>query len=402
MRFSPLKLGAGLSRLSWSFIEFFTLAAVFFLPFSKSIAEAAIGAAIGLWILRKFPWDEPWPRIPRIFLVCYGFFLAVTAISVLQAAPHELATALRGLGKWLKFLAIFSLAFDYFEDGKRTSKLTAVFLLSLTLTVADGFWQMLAGQDLVKGYFAAPGRFVRMGGPMPSPNDLAAFLLLGLPVLFFLWKEKKTWSPSSAGLAALFVVLGVAFVSTLSRGAFLALFAASAFYLLCTQKKKTLWLLLLLPAVLFVSPILRYNFFGSLAAKDITIGERLDMWQVAFRMIRLHPLLGNGVNLFGEKYASFSRVPTIYKGYAHNCYLQMAAEIGILGLIAFVVPFFVFLPKAILEDDGRSAFKSGLLVGIPAYLLQSGLDTNFYALQAAIIFWVLWGMTAVLAKAPDA
>ncbi len=396
MNLSPLHLSPRLSRASWFFIEFFALFTIFLLPFSKSAAEIGITVCLILWVFRKFPWDEPFPRA-RIVNAAYALFFLLTVLSLAHVSPELRATAFHGLEKWAKHLLIFFMALDYFRDKKRTERFIGVFLISTALLCADGFIQMLTGHDFVKHNAAdIPGRLVRMQASLNSPNDLAAFLLLGLPVVFFLWLEEKKWSLKSTAMAALLTVMGVAFITTLSRGALLALLISAVFYALAKRKRKILWLLPVLPAIFLLSPMLRYNFIGSLGTKNITVLERLELWKTALRMIQAHPLVGNGVNLFVEKYASFSGTVTQYKGYAHNCYLQMAAEIGIPGLLVFLVPLLAVLPKAIFGSSQKTALQAGLLVGIPAFLLQAALDTNFYALQAAMLFWWFWGMCCAL------
>ena len=399
MKLSSLSLNPRLSGISWNFIEFFTLTTIFFLPFSKSIAEIGIITSLLLWLLRKFPYGEKFPTAPLV-TAAYAVFFGFVLLSLIQVPPTLWPTGIRGVLKWAKHLAIFFMALDYFKDAKRTQRFAWVFLASMTVTCLDGFYQMFTGFDFIKHYSAdIPGRLVRMQGPLSSPNDLAAFLIIGLPMIFFAWMEEKTWSLKSAVLAALTALFGVAFASTLSRGAMLALFISSVFYALCAQKKKALWLLAVIPAIVLASPMLRYNFISSLGPKDITVGERLKMWGTCLRMIQEHPILGNGVNLFAEKFNLFSEMAKSYKGYAHNCYLQMAAEIGIPGLLAFLLPLVFILLPAVLKNSAalqKSWLKSSLLVGIPAFLLQSALDTNFYALQAAMLFWLFWGLCAAI------
>ncbi len=398
MRLSPLSLNPRLSTVSRHFIEFFSLAAVFLLPFSKSAAEIGVWTALVLWVLRKFPWNEKFPRVPHCGAAAAVFF-AFVLLSII-GVPHEMrASALRGAGKWLKYLGIFFMAADLFSDRRRAGRFAGAFLISMALVCADGLFQMAAGRDLIKGYSVdIPGRFVRMQGPFSSPNDLAAFFLVALPLAFFYWMREEKWTVKSAGFAVLLALFGVCFISTLSRSAFLGLVAAAAFYALWGRRKKILLLTALVPAVLWISPMLRYNFFGSLALKDITVGERLEMWRVTLRMIQAHPWLGNGINTYTESFSSFASAASTFRGYAHNCYLQMAAEIGLPGLIAFLAPFAFILPAEIKRDHahGHDPLKTALLIGIPAYLAMSALDTNFYALQAAVMFWFFWGMLNAL------
>src|SRR3989338_6521568 len=100
MKFSPLKLGPKLSRVSWLFIESFSLAALFFLPFSKSVSEITLLVALVLWALRKWPWDERFPTI-KPFAAAYILFLIFAVLSLIHVPYEHWDTALRGIWKWI-------------------------------------------------------------------------------------------------------------------------------------------------------------------------------------------------------------------------------------------------------------------------------------------------------------
>jgi hypothetical protein len=71
-----------------------------------------------------------------------------------------------------------------------------------------------------------------------------------------------------------------------------------------------------------------------LARRDVLIGNgRAEMWRMAGQMVLASPLVGQGPNTFkswwladGPRYMAF--------GHAHNLYLNLAAETGLVGLAA--------------------------------------------------------------------
>ncbi len=228
MKLVWLRLGPRLSAVSWFFIELFSLVALFFLPFSKSVSDIAIIIALSLWFLRKIPWDEKFPSI-RPCNASYGVFLVLVLLSLFRVPSADLAIGLRGLFKWLKFLGIFFMFFEYARDKGRVGRLVAVFLASTALLCLNGFYQMSFGHDLIKHYSVdAPGRFVRMQSSLGSPNGLACFLIAALPVVFYLWLKHGKWDAKgclAAGLLALFSValaLTRQDVPTLDRAQFAA------------------------------------------------------------------------------------------------------------------------------------------------------------------------------------
>lgn len=396
MPYLRLKLGPRLSAVSWAFIELFSLLAVFFLPFSKSVAETGIYVALVLWVLRKFPWSEPFPSL-RPSNAAYVIFLVIVAASLLRV-PHELmATGARGFFKWLKFVGIFFLFLEMAADATRRQRLVATFLASTALLTLNGFYQMWSGVDLVKHYAVdIPGRLIRMRSSLGSPNDLAAFLMAAMPVAFAAWLGEKRWTPRSALYLTLLALFSVAFILTFSRAAFLSLVLVSAYYVLRYSSKRTaLALGIVLAVVIFSSETLLKNYVTSLNPSDITIGERLRFWQATWDMIRERPFFGNGVNMYYQLFPKFAGAGETYRGYAHNCYLQMWSEIGLFGLLAFLYPFVILVGEEFFRRSGPEfGLKQALAVSLSALLLQSFFDTNFYGLQTAFIFWMLWGVFA--------
>lgn len=393
MRIPRLTLGPRLSSVSWFFIELFCLAALFFLPFSKSAAEIAVFTALGLWLLRKLPWNEPFPVI-RPATAAYAIFLLIVAASLIRVPQELFWTGARGLFKWLKFVGLFFMFSELARDPARLKRFVQVFLGSVLVLALNGFYQLWAGVDLIKGYSVdIPGRVVRMRSSMGSPNGLAAFLLAAIPLALAGWLSEKRWTRAGTLYAALLALSAVCFTLTFSRSAFLALLAVGTVYILRYSKKRTALAIAAVVAItLFSSETLFKNYVSSLNPSDITVGERLRFWAVTWDMIRERPFFGNGVNMYYQLFGDFAPATETYRGYAHNCYLQMWSEIGLFGLAAFLYPFLILVSEEFFSRS-TAAFgpKQALAVALFALLVQSFFDTNFYALQTAMLFWMLWG-----------
>src|SRR6185436_6076540 len=108
-----------------------------------------------------------------------------------------------------------------------------------------------------------------------------------------------------------------------------------------------------------------------------SVNERVESARESFRMIRQSPWLGLGVNTYAKneplnKGAGIK----IDNQYAHNGYLQMASEIGFVGLVAFLsifAYFFYALFKTMRQiPDRQLQFSlSALFFGIFSFLLHS-------------------------------
>jgi len=117
-------------------------------------------------------------------------------------------------------------------------------------------------------------------------------------------------------------------------------------------------------------------------------------WREAINMIMDYPFFGVGLN-------TYSVVGRGYKiswgGYPHNCYLQMAVEIGLLGLVSFLWLLVVIFYKSIrslsmiIHDVFLYKLLLGLLAGFGGFLIQSFFDTSFYSVQLGSLMWVIMG-----------
>jgi len=394
LRIIPLNKQA--SAVSLFAIEAFLLATVFFLPFSKSITEATLITALVLWALRKFPCGETFPSV-GVCNIAYAAFLAMALLGLLHVPAADRPLVIRGFFKWLKYLGTFFMCAEVFREPARRNRVLGMFIGTLALVCVNGWIQMYTGEDIVKGYSAwIPGRFLRMQGAFSSPNDLAAFLLMGLPLVFALWLREERWSAAKIVFIALSVFLGVSFIATLSRGAFLSLFASCLFFAAWKRPRALLVVLAAAAVPLAFSPMLRHNFLWSLNPDDITVSSRLHFWGVTWDMIRARPFLGHGINRYYRLLTDFAPGAGAFRGYAHNCYLQIWSETGLAGLLVFLVPVGSFLRETALkarEKTSRISAEQALHVGLLATLVQSAVDTNLYALQAAFLFWIFWGIS---------
>jgi len=371
---------------------------LFLIPFSKTLSEAGWVLAILLWVVSKIKKKEILFRRDAVN-TSYLIFLAVVFFSLSQAGPGLTAPSLRGAWKWSKYLLIFWMCMDLFKNPKNVRILVTVFLGSMTLVTMNGFIQMWGGTDLINRYSVdIPGRFVRMRSSFGSPNDLACFYLLALPLGFQTWLQEKKWSVKSVFLAILLAIFFTGFVLTLSRSAFLALTAALLVYLTLSGNKKNIGIFFLALALFLWPPsLIRQNFMTSLNAKDITVNERLNTWRQSWEIIKEKPILGHGPNTYFREFsARASSSGEEYRGYAHNFLIQIWSDLGMVGLSLFLFPlfygFFRKNPWKFRENTRSFSVTAALGIGLFAFLIQGLWDTNFFAFQATHLFWVFWGV----------
>ena len=115
---------------------------------------------------------------------------------------------------------------------------------------------------------------------------------------------------------------------------------------------------------MIISPI-GERFFSSFDFQNKGVSERLEIWSQAVNVIKENPFLGVGIGNYVEKVDLFSE----QRGYrspihAHNIYLQITAELGIIGLILYLAIFIFALKNLyclffILKEKTILKYKKG-------------------------------------------
>jgi len=250
-------------------------------------------------------------------------------------------------------------------------------LLAGLSQAAVGIWQFgLRGMG--PEHFEILGRFYRAYGTFEQPNPFGGFmnlsLLLALGVVVMLlgewWQGVKSArrgiSPFALRPSPLLFLVGVsllgaaaALVMSWSRGAWLGLAGGLAVFVLFWPRRRWLGIGLLLLTVLLLWGGLTFNLLPAAVAEritnfreDVTFGdargvdindanyaviERLAHWQAALDMVRDHFWLGVGFGNYEPAYHHYALINWPFPlGHAHNYYLNLLAETGVLGLAAYV------------------------------------------------------------------
>jgi O-antigen ligase len=126
----------------------------------------------------------------------------------------------------------------------------------------------------------------------------------------------------------------------------------------------------------------------------------LLVWQAGLRMVRAHPIGGVGLGNFKAVVASYAD-PSLNIGLiAHDTYIEMAAELGLPGLLAYLaILFFTFRS---LGQTRREARKAGqILIFQAASGLQAGLvgfcvTQLFVSAEFLKLFWFAVFISACL------
>ncbi len=180
--------------------------------------------------------------------------------------------------------------------------------------------------------------FRTWGGVSGDPNYFVLSAALWMPMCFvFIRGRDVRWERWYC--LGCFITILVAITVAASRGGFLGL-VASFVYLLWHARERlrnfALVVLLLTPLVLLPSsPIKRLT--NPTVDDQESADSRLVLWRVGIRMFEDKPILGVGLEQFKGLVPQYAYADEeAPKLVAHNTYIHLAAELGVLGLLPFL------------------------------------------------------------------
>ena len=135
------------------------------------------------------------------------------------------------------------------------------------------------------------------------------------------------------------------------------------------------------------------RFVGTVSASDPTTG-RAHFWKTTLHIIRDNPFIGSGLGSFGVAYTLYdTRNGLLRLEQAHNDYLQVLADAGVVGaLLGLAFVFLLFrlaLARRETEDRFRRGVATGALAGCFAVLVHSFFDFTLHTTANALLFLVL-------------
>lgn len=391
-------------------IELSLYAVAFFIPISTAFIEIFIGLAIVAWLIKKIITKAHLKTLFYRTPLNIPILLYVLACLVSSFFSSNQVISFKHLiFKTVEYLLLFYIVAETL-DKKILRNVLIALVFSVGLVGIDGISQYFTHFDFLRHRNQVIAG--RINGPFGTPNDFSNYIVSLLPIvasLSFL-KFRKLWIKSVLIIVSL--ILGICLIFSATRSAWTAFLLAIPFAAIFGNKK--LFILgLLVIAIVFSTLLLIPNteqrriiplFYFNEATQ---VSQRPFLWRMSWNMFLDRPILGQGLGTFMHNFERFK--PHNYPenwgiSYAHNCFLQMASETGVLGLLTFISIIAVLFFNAFKllrrkkEDTFYYYVLSGLLTGICTYLVSSFFDTNLYSLPLTVLFWLMVGLTVGVTK----
>jgi O-antigen ligase len=376
------------------------------------VLESGAALLTFLWFVKQWLDGEVTIRWNPLFLPMAAFAILILLQIVFRSSAYQHDTIsgamLYGAYGMLCFLSVQTLL-----RTAQARRLATVFALYGFALAAFALLQGVAPNG--KLYWL---RQPRMGGwiygSYVNHNHYAGLmeLLVPIPLALSLTRLADEKERIAAGIAAA-IMVGTIFLSG-SRGGMLAMFAELA--LLATvllRQRRSMRIVVGVAAFVMVLVSLltwlggkeltsRVTSISTEARSEISGGMRLSIDRDTVRMFRQKPVLGWGLGSFPIVYPQFRSFYTnFFVNEAHNDYLQLLSEMGLLGFGCMVWFVIVLYRRAFRKIGNWSSSVTGALtlacvMGFTGILVHSLFDFNLQIPANAALFYVF----CTLATAP--
>lgn len=284
-------------------------------------------------------------------LILFIALLGVAFIPV-AVAPQDSIDVL--LNTFFKIIVIFILMINLLDSLGRLRSLLNVSVICGAVLAGFALFSYLTGNFMVQGKVVTNRIAGLVQGMFGNPNDLALGLDLLLPLALALALTSHGGRRVFYFACAALLAIGV--VVTFSRGGFLGLVAVGGVLLWkLSRQHRALTLAGFLVATGFFLAAMPSGYSNRLTTifsfEEDTTGSaqaRRELLERAASVAANHLVIGVGMGNF--------HVYSIREQVAHNSYLEISAELGVAGLIAYLILIFAPLrPLRRIERETRDA-----------------------------------------------
>jgi O-antigen ligase len=251
----------------------------------------------------------------------------------------------------------------------------------------------------------AAGDLNRISGTVGDPNMLASVLVVGIVMALTLCLDRTRSAPLRIACIGVALLSMSAVFATASRGGIVALGAALFAAVILGGPLRPRLALAAVTVVVF--SVGYFAIFASQAQVNrLSISDggagRTDIWKVGWRMVEANPLHGVGAGNFPVSSIHYLLEPGAIQqdefivdrpAVAHNMYLEVLAELGIVGLTLFLSFILISLAAGIraarkfdhLGEDGLALIARGIAVGLISTLAADVFLSN----EVGKLLWLL-------------
>lgn len=216
-------------------------------------------------------------------------------------------------------------------------------------------------------------------------NIIAGFLALAYPLFFIFIKENK----NTKVYVAMMIFVLLAIFLTKCRIVVLLSTISTIIFLFEYRKNKFIKILIALSVLLLIAGI---GYISFLKLSSNSIGDRLIWWNTAYLIFKENIFFGCGLGNYMILFKTFRPELALNTLYAHNIFLELLAEVGIVGLFGFFVLLFSFYKKFaenMLKGENKS-FYVYIAISVTSFILINFVDYNFFVPANMLFFFIIF------------
>jgi O-antigen ligase/Tfp pilus assembly protein PilF len=402
-----------------------------FSPIKETIAEVLVVIGLMFWGIKlleeeKFKFVHSPLNIPVLILISVSFLSLIWSDAVyvsLQQLPLFL------IGPLLYFIII--------NNIHRKQQINRILTVLLILGGVFGIYGILQYNGIDFSIWAENvGRF-QVFGLFGNVNYFAEYLIVPLPIavsLFLVSQNKFKRILLLIGILAMGTTLMLTFTRSSYLGFGISIIFMFSLFLLSQgrnfiKNNRKIFIIVLAAIIImtfiftvptplnkdgtFISKIKSRLSFAALSQSK-PIKRRIATWKFTALMIKDHFLIGSGIGTFKyntlkyqakffEQGDNRSIYPYGFAEKSHNEYLQLWAELGIIGLLIFIwllICYFNYGIKLLrrIKSDYRQGLIIGLMGSIVAVLVDALFGFPLHLMATIILFWLVLGLTITIGR----
>ncbi len=339
------------------------------------------------WLLYPEKLGVPTAQTSRSLklLLAFSVWIFITAFK----APDSMAAFMDCFNLFFKTVLVFLMCLFVIDDEHSVRQLKRTLIISSFSLIVLSLNQFYFGPPV-----ASAGGRLHLAGMLGDSNDLAAGMVIALPLALAPFYSRVSSAPQKLG-AILFAVLSVmAIWYSQSRGALLALLAEFvAIGILYRPRGRSFRMVLMcgvLVAGYFLAPLVLRRDKDEMG---ISQESRLIYWKAALNMAVHHPILGVGFGRYPINYESYSGDVKYEWGQrtAHSSWVLALAESGFVGGGLFLAFFIALLKRA----WARQRTSPDLLYALIGYLVAMSFLSHTYSLYPYLLAGLILSANAV-------
>ncbi len=311
---------------------------------------------------------------------------------------------------FLALFFIFAASLTYLDSASRLRKMTLLITIFGFVFAFFAILQAFLSPTKIYGLYEV--EYAKPFGSFVNRHNFAAFIEmaiavpLGLLLTGAIPRDKRLIYLTAIGL------MGISLILSGSRGGLVSLLAMIVFILILTNKNResgqiglkigltVLLLVVIAGGAIFIGGESSLTRFAETAVSNDITTNRTHIWNITLQVIKHNLPFGAGIGAFAAAYTPFDTMNGIERvEQAHNDYLQILADAGIVGLI--LAGFFIYqlfrtgLESIKTENLFRRGIAMGALAGCFAILVHSLFDFVLHTTAVTVLFLTLVSMVVV-------